>query len=96
MTEMKTTEAAKPTTEAPVDAPPSYTPHPSSPAPMPSREAPAAATTSHVVPENVHVPQAPFSNDLNKIGPDPTNVICPRCHYGVQTLTKSRTGTQAG
>jgi hypothetical protein len=76
------------------DSPPVYTPqkvptgtliHP-----------PPATSDEEVIPERVHVPTAPFTTNLSHIGPEPTNVICPRCHYGVYTSTTSRAGTHAG
>lgn len=79
-----------------IDSPPVYTPRASSPG---TPIHPASSSTpppSTVVPERVHVPTAPFSTNLVDIGPEPTNVICPRCHYGVRTSTRSRAGTHAG
>lgn len=93
MAQDKNTEAAKDTTSL-VDAPPSYTPRAASPI-TPIHPPPPPAESS-VTPERVHAPTAPFSNDLVQIGPEPANVVCPRCHYGVRTNTKSRAGTHAG
>ena len=85
--------------ETPHDAPPSYTPKaipqtPIHPPPRSTSLPPASDPVS--VPERVHVPKPPFSTDLTQLGPDPGNVICPRCHYGVRTSVKSSVGVNAG
>ena len=81
------------------DSPPLYTPRatatPGTPIHPPPTTTPDSAVVD-VVPEQVHAPTAPFSIDLTNIGPEPTNVICPRCHYGVSTSTRTRVGTHAG
>jgi len=82
----KTPEVAEETSSH-VEPPPSYTPRVASPKPA----APRSAT-----PVNVHTPQPPFNTDLSALGPEPANVICPRCHYGVVTSVHSRVGTHAG
>jgi hypothetical protein len=97
MVQDKHTEAVKDTTPL-MEAPPQYTPRTGSPInpPPPTTTTPPLASSSTVTPENVHSPTAPFSDNLVQIGPEPTNVVCPRCHYGVRTNTKSRAGTHAG
>src|SRR5271170_3840730 len=92
MVQDKHTEAVKDTTPL-VDAPPVYTPRAASPIHPPP---PPPATSSSVTPERIHAPTPPFTTDLVQIGPEPTNVICPRCHHGVRTNTNSRAGTHAG
>src|SRR5271156_1262785 len=91
---MTYTDEPHPDTKSPIDEPPSYSP----PATGPAEERSPLLTNPQppVFPENIHAPQPPFSTDLKHIGPDPTSVICPRCHYGVQTVTKSRVGVHAG
>ena len=75
----------------PIEAPPSYTPHEETPkAPI----SPPPTTPS--APERVYTPQGPFSSNLVEVGPDPANVICPRCRYGVRTQTSSKAGAHAG
>jgi len=79
------------------DSPPVYTPRATPITETPIH--PPPTTTPAVVydvPERVHVPTAPFYTDLTKLGPEPANVICPRCHYGVCTSITSRVGTNAG
>jgi hypothetical protein len=82
-----------------LDAPPTYTPRVATPQtpiyPPPSSETPPRIAEV-VPPERIHAPTAPFSTDLTLIGPEPANVICPRCHYGVRTSTQSSPGTHAG
>lgn len=79
------------------DSPPVYTPRstatPVTPIHPPPTTAPAVVDG---VPERVYAPTAPFSTDFTRIGPEPANVVCPRCHYGVCTSTRSRAGTHAG
>ena len=78
-------------TKAPAEDPPSYSP------PTLERTEEVTPTTSRpVFPENIHAPQPPFCQDLSHLGPDPASVVCPRCHYGVQTQTKGRVGVHAG
>jgi len=92
---MTYTDEPHPDTKSPIEDPPSYSP----PAAGPSADERSPLLTTPqptVLPENIHAPQPPFSTDLSHIGPDPTNVICPRCHYGVQTVTKTRVGVHAG
>ena len=101
MVQDKHTEAVKDTTPL-MEAPPQYTPRTGSPINPPPPQTttttttPPAASSSTVTPERVHSPTAPFSDNLVQIGPEPTNVVCPRCHYGVRTNTKARAGTHAG
>lgn len=84
-----------------VGAPPTYTPRATSPQPItPLTPPPIGAVTSDVESTSGHVqiytPRLPFLNDLSQVRADPANVVCPRCHYGVQTTTKTRAGTHAG
>jgi len=81
-----------------IDSPPSYTPRAAA---TPGRDihpspSPTPPILTEAIPQRVHVPTAPFSTELAEIGPEPTNVICPRCHYGVCTSTRTRAGTHAG
>ena len=95
----KIVEADSPQPEnSQIECPPSYTPRaaetPGKPIhPLPSSTPPAL---TEAIPELVHVPTALFFIDFAKIGPEPTNVICPRCHYGVRTSIRTRAGTHAG
>jgi len=96
----KIVEASSSQAENPhVDSPPVYTPRTTTPGtlihPHPATP-PPATSIEDIIPERVHVPTAPFSINLSQIGPEPTNVVCPRCHYGVCTSTTSRAGTHAG
>jgi hypothetical protein len=89
--------SAAPAQDPQLESPPVYTPRatvPGTPIHPPPTE--GTQTTEHVVPQKVHVPTGPFSTNLTQIGPDPVNVICPRCHHGVCTSTKSRAGVHAG
>ena len=101
--------AAANTDNHPSDAPPSYTPRetyespdippPTQPSKSPINPPSPSATpgpSESRTPENIYAPQPPFSNDLAGIGPEPANVICPRCHYGVRTNTKPRAGMHVG
>lgn len=78
--------------QIPNDSPPLYTPR----AFIPATPIHPPPVTSDLPPERIHVPSAPFLTDLTQIGPDPKNVICPRCHYGVCTSTRPRAGMHAG
>jgi hypothetical protein len=83
--------------DAATDAPPSYTPRPVTqtnppPSSSSSRSPPPVALPS----DRIYTPGPSFSQDLSKVGEQPANVVCPRCHYGVQTQTRTRVGTHAG
>lgn len=91
--------AAAKADHAPVDAPPSYTPQTLTPINPP----PASSSASNLQPplvelpaERIHAPGPSFSQNLLNVRDQPANVVCPRCHYGVQTQIKSRVGTHAG
>jgi hypothetical protein len=96
----KTTEAAKANAEnRQVESPPSYTPRATSPV---TRLNPPPTTSTliarePVVPSQIYVqqPSGPFLNDPSQLGAEPSNIICPRCHYGIQTSTRTRAGTHA-
>jgi len=88
----------KDTTSAKVDnmsdAPPDYTPRTVPlPATPPPREYPPPL---ELPPDRIHAPGPTFSQDLRQLKDIPANVICPRCHYGVQTQIRSVCGTHAG
>lgn len=87
----KTTEAVDQTTSTTshVDPPP-YSPRTVAPKAASPPPAPSATLVQ------VFVPRAPFNTDISSLGPEPANVICPRCHHGVVTSTHSRVGTHAG
>lgn len=78
------------------DSPPVYTPRSTTPKTSIHPPLTPRSTTGEAIPEQVHAPAAPFSIDLLQIGPEPANVICPRCHYGVRTSFRNRVGTHAG
>ena len=83
------------------EAPPSYSPRATSPQPVtPLNHPPSGSVPSDVEtindPIQIHTPRPPFLNDPSQLRADPANVVCPRCHYGVQTTTRSRAGTHAG
>jgi hypothetical protein len=83
-----------------VEAPPSYTPRAMSPVtridPPPTTSTPLLVD-NEPAPRQIYVqpPRGPFLNDPTKLGAEPANIICPRCHYGVQTSTRTRAGTHA-
>lgn len=84
-----------------VEAPPSYSPRATSPQPATALNHPPSGSGHSDVepvrePVQIHAPLPPFLNDLSQVRADSANVVCPRCHYGVQTSTKSRAGTHAG
>ena len=93
----------------PIEAPPSYTPraitplHPpprssSPPPPLPQQPRPNdGPPTPILLPvDRIHIATSIFSQDLTQIKDTSANVVCPRCHYGVQTKTNHRAGTHAG
>jgi hypothetical protein len=96
----KATEAAKANAKNPqVEPPPSYTPRATSPVTLlnPPPTTSALIDYEPVVPSQIHIqrPRGPFLNDPSQLGAEPANIICPRCHYGVQTSTRTRAGTHA-
>jgi hypothetical protein len=84
-----------------VEAPPSYTPRVMSPVtridPPPTTSTPLLVDNESPAPRQIYsqAPSGPFLNDPTKLGAEPANIICPRCHYGVQTSTRTRAGTHA-
>lgn len=96
----------KPTTfpsEVQTDDPPSYTVLPESPSAevriaITPIEPPSASETRPLLgsPERIYFPPGPYSQDLTTLGPDSATVICPNCHYVVQTTVQSCMGTHAG
>jgi hypothetical protein len=97
----KGAEAAQTKGDNLVDAPPSYSPYsPRSASPLPAA-GPATPRrdypqTVELPTDRIHVPGPSFSQDLSKVHDTPANVVCPRCHYGVQTQVRSVCGTHAG
>ncbi len=83
-----------------VEAPPSYTPRATSPQPAtplyPQPTTPVPSDIEAAREPVLYAPRPALLNDLTQIRADSAHVVCPRCHYGVQTNTKSRVGTQAG
>jgi LITAF-like zinc ribbon domain len=88
-----------PDEEPPLYSPPGFeTPPPPTPSPREKTERRSSIVTRRAssVPENIHVPEAPFVEDMVHLGSEPQNVLCPACHFGVRTYTKTRVGSHAG
>jgi len=102
MTEMSKVTEAKSSKVEPeqVEAPPSYSPRAMSPQPVtPLHPPPTTPVPSDVESAReplLYAPRPPRLDDLTQIGADSAHVVCPRCHYSVQTKTTSRAGTHAG
>src|SRR5579871_929112 len=45
---------------------------------------------------NPPLPQDPFPSDLTRLGPDPADIACPRCHHNVRTRTAPKAGIYTG
>ena len=73
---------------------PEYTPRSTS-QPLPTRPAtpPRPATPAHSVPA-AHT--SSLTRDVSDLRAHSANVVCPRCHHGIMTQTRSRVGTNAG
>lgn len=102
MTEMsKVNEATSSKVHAEqVEAPPSYSPRAMSPQPVtplhPQPTTPLLPDVEAAREPILYAPRPALLNDLTQIRADSAHVVCPRCHYAVQTTTKSRAGTHAG
>lgn len=69
---------------------------PTPPPPEKERRGSIVTERAATVPENIHGPEAPFVEDMVHLGSEPQNVVCPACHFGVRTYTKTRVGSHAG
>jgi hypothetical protein len=77
--------------------PPTYTPREIPATPVTPIHPPPPHPRTYTPDNNVRVlaPRPPFASNLAEIGPEPANVVCPRCHYGVTTSVKSSIGSHA-
>jgi LITAF-like zinc ribbon domain len=87
-----------PDEEPPLYSPPGSEPPPPTPPPHEKSDRPGSIVTRRTssVPENIHAPEVPFADDMVHLGSEPQNVVCPACHFGVRTYTKTRVGSHAG